>query len=175
MHALTKGNTNIPFIDIVAGVSENAWFWIGNEWMTSFFIGFILGVVCLIGDATGSFFKRRKGLVREGKETSRAPFLDTLPFAIALFVFGGLFMGNAIIKWENVDLVYSPHGVPRVILAGFLLLLSTPFLHRAFNMFGYRMYAYLQQVQMYLRMGTQNLLTLTVLVSLTTKKWTTSR
>ena len=134
MHAVAKGNTkDIPFIDIIAGVSEKAWFWVGNEWITSFIVGFILGFICLLGDATGSFFKRRKGLIREGKQTSRAPLLDTLPFAIALFMFGGLFMGNSIIKWSDVDLVYSPHGVPRVILAGFLLLLTTPFLHRAFN------------------------------------------
>ncbi len=139
IHALSNGNYKVPFIDILAGVSEDAWFWIGNEWTTSFFIGTLLGMVCLFGDATGSFFKRRKGLIREGKETSRAPLLDTLPFAIALFVFGGLFMGNSIIKWGNVDLVYSPYGAPRVVLAGFLLLLTTPFLHRAFNMFGYKM------------------------------------
>ena len=39
----------------------------------------LLGFACLVGDMTGSFFKRRRGLKREGDVSSKAPLLDTLP------------------------------------------------------------------------------------------------
>ena len=40
----------------------------------------------MTGDLVGSYFKRRKGHKREGNESSQAPILDTLTFAVAIFI-----------------------------------------------------------------------------------------
>ncbi len=85
----------------------------------------MLGLSSLIGDSTGSYIKRRKGMKREGDVSSKAPLLDTLPFAVATFTFGILFLrGSAI-------------GDPDAILGMLVLLAATPFIHRLFNLFGY--------------------------------------
>ena len=62
--------------------AEEAWFHVGGEAMSAFILGSFLGFACLLGDSTGSFVKRRRGLKREGEISSKAPLLDTLPFAI---------------------------------------------------------------------------------------------
>ena len=93
--------------------------------LTAFFIGSMLGLSSLIGDSAGSYIKRRRGLKREGEVSSKAPLLDTLPFAIATFTFGVIFLqGSAL-------------GDPDVILAMLLLIVLTPFIHRFFNKLGY--------------------------------------
>ena len=51
----------------------------------AFVMGTFLGFTSLVGDSTGSYFKRRKGMKREGNVSSKAPLLDTLPFAISVF------------------------------------------------------------------------------------------
>ena len=64
---------------------EGTWFDLGSVAMSAFVLGSFLGFACLIGDSTGSFIKRRRGLKREGDVSSKAPLLDTLPFAIMVF------------------------------------------------------------------------------------------
>ena len=105
--------------------SENAWFSIGNELSTAFILGTFLGFACLVGDSTGSFIKRRRGLKREGEISSKAPLLDTLPFAIMVFLWGQLFLGDSLIS--SSELI-----VPMLII-----IIITPILHRSFNLIGY--------------------------------------
>ena len=73
---------------------------------------------------TGSFFKRRRGLKREGDVSSKAPLLDTLPFAMMVFVLGWLLLPGL-------------HGEADLLAPMLVLLVATPVLHRSFNMLGY--------------------------------------
>jgi CDP-2,3-bis-(O-geranylgeranyl)-sn-glycerol synthase len=127
MAYLVSGNgpDSQPFVDIMWGVGKEDWFWMGGTMMTAFFIGSMLGLSSLVGDSIGSYIKRRRGLKREGDISSKAPILDTLPFAIATFSFGILFLGGSAI------------GDPDGILGMLILLLATPFIHRLFNQFGF--------------------------------------
>ena len=104
---------------------EDAWFNIGGEMFSAFIMGTFLGFACLLGDSTGSFVKRRRGLKREGEVSSKAPLLDTLPFAIMVFLWGQLFLGESLLS--STDL----------ILPMLVLVLITPILHRSFNLIGY--------------------------------------
>ena len=52
---------------------EGTWFDFGSEYLSAFVLGTFLGFACLVGDSTGSFFKRRRGLKREGEISSKAP------------------------------------------------------------------------------------------------------
>ena len=106
--------------------SEEAWFSIGGANGTAFVLGTFLGFACLVGDSTGSFVKRRRGLKREGEISSKAPLLDTLPFAIMVFLWGQLFLGPSILAAEELRL-------PMVALV-----VITPVLHRTFNLIGYK-------------------------------------
>jgi CDP-diglyceride synthetase len=63
---------------------------------------------------------------REGEVSSKAPLLDTLPFAISVFAFGQIFLTN------------SAHGGRDLLLPMALLILITPVLHRSFNLIGYK-------------------------------------
>ena len=92
----------------------------------AFVMGTFLGFTSLVGDSTGSYFKRRKGMKREGNVSSKAPLLDTLPFAISVFVFGQIFLTG------------SAHGDRELILPMVLLVVITPVLHRSFNLIGYK-------------------------------------
>ena len=105
--------------------SEGAWFDIGNQTTSAFVLGTFLGFACLLGDSTGSFFKRRRGLKREGDVSSKAPLLDTLPFAIMVFLWGQLFLGPSVLA--DAELI-----LPMVALVAI-----TPVLHRSFNLIGY--------------------------------------
>ena len=105
--------------------AENSWFSMGNELISAFILGTFLGFACLVGDSTGSFIKRRRGLKREGEISSKAPLLDTLPFAIMVFLWGQLFLGDSLIS--STDLI-----VPMLII-----IIITPILHRSFNLIGY--------------------------------------
>jgi CDP-2,3-bis-(O-geranylgeranyl)-sn-glycerol synthase len=105
--------------------AEDAWFSIGNDWVAAYILGTFLGFACLFGDLTGSFFKRRQGLKREGDVSSKAPLLDTLPFAIMVFLWGQLFLGGSLLA--STDLIYP-------MLA---IIVITPVLHRGFNLIGF--------------------------------------
>ena len=102
-----------------------AWFSVGGTMLSAFVLGTFLGFMCLVGDSTGSFFKRRRGLKREGDISSKAPLLDTLPFAISVFLAGQIFLGPSWLADEALRL-------PMLILV-----LITPVLHRSFNLIGY--------------------------------------
>ena len=104
---------------------EGTWFDIGSVGMSAFILGSFLGFSCLIGDSTGSFIKRRRGLKREGDVSSKAPLLDTLPFAIMVFLWGQLFLQNSLLS--DTDLI-----LPMVVIV-----VITPILHRSFNLIGY--------------------------------------
>ena len=105
--------------------SEGAWFSVGGPWITAYILGSFLGFACLLGDLTGSFFKRRRGLKREGDVSSKAPLLDTLPFAIMVFLFGQLFLGSSLL------------AAPELLLPMLIIVVITPLLHRSFNLIGY--------------------------------------
>ena len=106
--------------------AEDAWFAIGGTYGTAFILGFFLGFTCLLGDSVGSFLKRRKGLKREGNVSSKAPLLDTLPFAIMVFLCGQIFLSPSVLAAEELRL-------PMLALIVF-----TPLLHRSFNLIGYK-------------------------------------
>ncbi|MBP77835.1 MAG: hypothetical protein CL926_01020 [Deltaproteobacteria bacterium] len=127
---------DIPGADVAVGENgifthplqgaEGAWFSVGGEMLTAFILGSFLGFFCLVGDSSGSFVKRRRGLRREGDISSKAPLLDTLPFAIMVFLAGQLFLGTSIL------------ADPELRLPMLALVLFTPVLHRSFNVFGYK-------------------------------------
>ena len=104
---------------------EGTWFDLGSVAMSAFVLGSFLGFACLIGDSTGSFIKRRRGLKREGDVSSKAPLLDTLPFAIMVFLWGQLFLQDSLLS--DTELI-----LPMVIIV-----VITPRLHRSFNLIGY--------------------------------------
>ena len=116
-----------PFIDPTLWATSDDWFWIGGEWGAAFTMGFVLGTACMTGDLVGSYFKRRKGHKREGNESSQAPILDTLTFAVAIFVAAFLFFEGQIIT--------SPDLVNEIIS----LLILTPVIHRATNILGFKL------------------------------------
>ena len=99
----------------------------GGEWGAAFTMGFVLGTACMTGDLVGSYFKRRKGHKREGNESSQAPILDTLTFAVAIFAAAFLFFEGQIIT--------SPDLMNEIIL----LLILTPVIHRATNIIGFKL------------------------------------
>jgi CDP-2,3-bis-(O-geranylgeranyl)-sn-glycerol synthase len=107
-----------PFVDPTLLAGPDDWFWFGGEWGAAFAMGFTLGLACMIGDMTGSFVKRRRGLKREGDESSEAPLLDTVPFAIAIFV-------AAFHEQLHEEIV--------------ALMILTPVIHRLSNRLGYRL------------------------------------
>ena len=112
------------FVSPLTG-SEGAWFSIGGPWLTAYILGVFLGFACLLGDMTGSFFKRRRGLKREGDVSSKAPLLDTLPFAIMVFLWGQLFLGTSLLASNELLLPMA------------IIIVITPILHRSFNLIGY--------------------------------------
>lgn len=107
--------------------ASDAWFGVGGELLSAFILGTFLGFFCLVGDSTGSFVKRRRGLKREGDVSSKAPLLDTLPFAIMVFLAGQIFLGSSILADSELRLP---------MLA---LILFTPVLHRSFNLLGFKL------------------------------------
>ena len=130
-HNLWNNNgTEVPFIDPIIYADSSDWFWIfegeiGSS-LAAFTMGFILGFSCMIGDMCGSFVKRRRGLKREGDESSEAPLLDTVPFAIAIFI-------AAFVLFDG-QVITHPDLIEEIIF----LLIVTPIIHRAFNIFGYK-------------------------------------
>ena len=120
-HIVTEG----VFLDPLIWAAPGDWFWIGGEWGAAFIVGAFLGLGCMIGDSVGSFIKRRLGKKREGSESSQAPLLDTLPFAICTFAMGLLLFPHTLV------------GNPELIQPMFWLLILTPVIHRLTNMFGY--------------------------------------
>jgi len=126
-HWVGGGNIveNGVFLDPLIWTDSSDWFWIGGEWGAAFIVGFSLGLGCMIGDSAGSFIKRRMGKKREGSESSQAPLLDTLPFALCTFAMGLLLFPDALVG--NSDLI-GPM---------FILLILTPVIHRSTNVFGF--------------------------------------
>ena len=105
---------------------EGSWWDTGSSLSSAFILGSFLGFSCLLGDSAGSFLKRRRGLKREGDISSKAPLLDTLPFAIMVFAFGLIFLGHALISANQLF-------IPMLLIVGI-----TPILHRTFNVIGYK-------------------------------------
>lgn len=127
MH-LSRGNDgdSLPFLDFLYEIPSDAWYSVGGAVGTAFIIGTLLGFTSLIGDSTGSFIKRRRGLRREGDVSSKAPLLDTLPFALFTFMGGMLLLPGS---------VQADRGI---IIPMLMLLLLTPLIHRLFNIIGYK-------------------------------------
>ena len=128
-HKLWEGNTtssNRPFLDPLAILEPESWYHFDDLWISAAIIGFILGMSCMIGDSVGSFVKRRKGLRREGDVSSKAPLLDTLPFAFAILL-------STLILFK--DTIYFESSVRPYAVA---LLVLTPAIHRMTNILGYK-------------------------------------
>ena len=104
-----------PLLDHDPSMSRGLW---------AMIVGTLLGFFSLLGDITGSFFKRRRGLKREGDISSKAPLLDTLPFAMMVFLLGWLLLPGI-------------HGSSDLLAPIAVMLVATPVLHRSFNMLGY--------------------------------------
>ena len=126
--------SSAPFLDPLGeypslgmGDITSAWYWVGGQWGASLILGMVLGFGCMVGDSTGSFFKRRKGLKREGEVSSSAPLLDTIPFAVSTFIFGQLSLAPSIVSDSEL------------LVGMVLLLLLTPIIHRSFNVMGYKL------------------------------------
>ena len=134
-HSISNGNSvdSAPFLDPLSSYGTNsaeisdAWFYFGDGFATAFTIGCVLGFGCMFGDSAGSFLKRRLGHKREGKISSKAPLLDTLPFAASTFVFGQLLLAPSIV------------GSSELIMGMVILIFATPILHRSFNIIGFRL------------------------------------
>ena len=115
-----------PFVDPTLLSDSSDWFWLGGEWGAAFVMGFTLGLACMLGDTAGSFVKRRRGLKREGDESSKAPLLDTVPFAVSIFLFSFLLFDGQILMHEQLygEIIF--------------LLILTPLIHRLFNILGFK-------------------------------------
>ena len=123
-----NGLANKPFYDPMMGLEHaDPWFGFLGLYGSAFFIGYVLGFGSLIGDSVGSFFKRRRGLKREGDVSSKAPLLDTLPFAITCFIFGLVLFPNQL------------YGSWQLIPSMIWLLVLTPIIHRSVNVLGYKL------------------------------------
>ena len=128
--AQTAKHAEMAPFKVVKADNGDAWVEVDGEkyspsQVSAFILGTFLGFACLLGDSTGSFVKRRRGLKREGEISSKAPLLDTLPFAIMVFLWGQLFLGNSLLSSNDL------------ILPMLVLVLVTPVLHRSFNLIGY--------------------------------------
>jgi CDP-2,3-bis-(O-geranylgeranyl)-sn-glycerol synthase len=130
-HKLWNSNgANAPLVDPLLYADSNDWFWLiesdNSGLIAAFTMGFVLGFACMVGDMCGSFIKRRRGLKREGDQSSEAPLLDTIPFAIAIFITSFILFDGQIITHHNL--------VEEILF----LLLVTPLIHRLFNVIGYK-------------------------------------
>ena len=130
-HKLWNSNgPNAPLVDPLLYADSNDWFWLiesdNSGLIAAFTMGFVLGFACMVGDMCGSFIKRRRGLKREGDQSSEAPLLDTIPFAIAIFITSFILFDGQIITHHNL--------VEEILF----LLLVTPIIHRLFNVIGYK-------------------------------------
>ena len=130
-HKLWNSNgANAPLVDPLLYADSNDWFWLiesdNSGLIAAFTMGFVLGFACMVGDMCGSFIKRRRGLKREGDQSSEAPLLDTIPFAIAIFITSFILFDGQIITHHNL--------VEEILF----LLLVTPIIHRLFNIIGYK-------------------------------------
>jgi CDP-2,3-bis-(O-geranylgeranyl)-sn-glycerol synthase len=130
-HKLWNSNgANAPLVDPLLYADSNDWFWLiesdNSGLIAAFTMGFVLGFACMVGDMCGSFIKRRRGLKREGDQSSEAPLLDTIPFAIAISITSFILFDGQIITHHNL--------VEEILF----LLLVTPLIHRLFNVIGYK-------------------------------------
>ena len=80
----------------------------------------------LIGDALGSFVKRRIGMESGG----RSPLLDQLPFILVPMALIGVFVPNLFLT------AFWPGGMAGVLIVSWVVILSL-FLHAGFNLVGY--------------------------------------
>ena len=116
-----------PFLDPVGIMPTESFAYQSDPLVSASIVGFMLGLSCMVGDSCGSFVKRRRGLRREGDISSRAPLLDTIPFAVAIFMCTALLFEDTIFFEDSV--------MPYVVA----LLILTPVMHRLTNILGYRL------------------------------------
>ena len=129
-HTLWGGRTTAehrPLLDPVGNLPSESFAYNEDPIVSAAIIGFTLGFSCMLGDSIGSFFKRRRGLKREGEISSRAPLLDTIPFALAIFACTALIFEDTIFFEETV----------RPYVIGLLIL--TPVMHRSTNILGFKL------------------------------------
>ncbi|MFQ5976430.1 MAG: CDP-2,3-bis-(O-geranylgeranyl)-sn-glycerol synthase [Candidatus Hydrothermarchaeales archaeon] len=106
------------FIGIVSGSASIILFNIlrSSALMTDLYLAFLLSSGALLGDALGSFIKRRLGM----EQGESAPLLDQLDF-----VFGGLFIATFVVTipldWIVVLILLTPLGHLTVNFVGFRL------------------------------------------------------
>jgi CDP-2,3-bis-(O-geranylgeranyl)-sn-glycerol synthase len=86
----------------------------------------LLAPGALLGDALGSFVKRRRG----AESSAPAPLLDQLPFLVVPMLLLGLFAPGLFVA------AFWPGVVPGLLTVAWVLLL-TVFLHTSFNWVGF--------------------------------------
>ena len=124
MGLLVGASNSAPFFN---PVDENGWYFFAGGALGAFILGTLLGLTSLLGDICGSYIKRRRGMKREGDTSSKAPLLDTLPFAISVFAFGLILFPGTL------------HSDYQIIPAMIGIIVITPILHRSFNLIGYKL------------------------------------
>jgi CDP-2,3-bis-(O-geranylgeranyl)-sn-glycerol synthase len=82
-------------------------------------LGFLLSLGAIVGDAAGSFIKRRLGL----KRGAHAPLLDQLNFVVGGLAFASL-VASVSIKTVLILLVLTPIGHKMVNVTGYQLKLK---------------------------------------------------
>ena len=119
---ILANDSELPFISLT---HADGWYMIAGATMGAMIVGTLLGFTSLLGDLSGSFIKRRRGMKREGDVSSKAPLLDTLPFAVSVFVFGLILFPGTL------------HSETSLIPGMIFIVIITPILHRSFNLIGY--------------------------------------
>ncbi len=94
-----------------------------NDWGTAILLVLTLSFSSLLGDATGSFIKRRLGIESGG----RAFLLDQLPFVIVAWIFAFLLFPDWFLRH-----FWNPVAVATVFVV-------TPLLHRSVNIAAYKL------------------------------------
>jgi CDP-2,3-bis-(O-geranylgeranyl)-sn-glycerol synthase len=105
------------FAAFIAGIIlKYAYFWLNLAWIDIHPFGYaFIGLGAMVGDLAGSFAKRRLGMSRG----ENAGLLDKMDFIIRAMVFA------------RVIVAYS-------WVTALLVLAATPIIHRAANIFGYK-------------------------------------
>ena len=114
---------------IIAGIalvlgSEDGWGY--GEWSSAVPIALGLSFGAMIGDAVGSFIKRRIGKGRGEK----AILLDQYNFVVGAFV---------LVLLVNIDWFVEHYVDGSGIVALVVFLISVPLIHRGVNIIGYKM------------------------------------
>ncbi len=109
--------------NVIGYIFKNPYFPTFSQNLNMFIVPLIISIGSMVGDASGSFIKRRLGM-ESGKN---ALLLDQYPFLIFALLFLFIFYPYEFLKY-----VWNLPGI-------ITLIIITPLLHRLVNIIGYRM------------------------------------